>query len=75
MPVGSLAAGLVQVTGKATVVAVLSGTFTDEVTCGATKEAGQQLLHTQTHLHSESFHPLVLISVYKLNMPLCTERN
>lgn len=50
VPVCLLAAGAVQVTRKATVVAVLVGTFTDQVTWGATKEARRQLLHTHRHI-------------------------
>lgn len=48
VPVWSLAAGLVQVPGQATVVAVLVGTLTDKVSRGATKEAGRHFLHIHT---------------------------
>lgn len=52
VPIRSLAAGLVEVSGHAAVVAVLIRTLTDGVPWDATKEAGQQLLYTNTQTHT-----------------------
>ncbi len=49
VPVRSLGAGIVQVPGQATVVAVLVGTLIGRVSLGAAKEAGQHLLNKHTH--------------------------
>lgn len=47
VPVGSLGAGLVEVSRQAAVVAVLAGALRGKVAVGATEEAGHQLLKTQ----------------------------
>lgn len=52
VPVRSLAAGIVEVPGKAAVVAVLTGTLAGQVAWGTTQEAGRQLLHTHIHIHT-----------------------
>lgn len=51
VPVRFLAAGVVDVSRQAAVVAVLIGTLTGQVAWGATKEAGCQLLHTHTQTY------------------------
>lgn len=57
VPIGSLAAGLVEVPGQAAVVAVLVGTLPGGVARGATEEAGRQLLHTDITLGVISHPP------------------
>lgn len=47
VPIGSLGARIVEVTGQAAVITVLVGALSGKVAMGATKEAGHQLLFTK----------------------------
>ena len=66
VPRRSLNAGFIEVPRQATVVAMLTGTLTGQVTQVATKDAGRQLLHgTNTH-QSEQFDEILLNSKNKV---------